>query len=146
MIRVSAVNEANAEVVWRAHDLMSDEQGLRTTTADIEIVGGDQSLTLLGRVRTEVLYDHADQLAHKAAGAWSVDNRLINDEQLAMQISGRIGTDPRTANADLRIDVFLGVARVIGAVHGQQQREAVLELTASVPGVARVEDLTSIAR
>lgn len=146
MIHVSAVNEANAEVVWRAHDLMSDEQGLRTTTADIEIVGGVQSLTLLGRVRTETLYDLADRLARKGAGGWSVDNRLIDDGQLAMRISSKVGSDPRTADADLRFDVFLGIVRVIGAVHGQEQREAVLELAASVPGVARVEDLTSIAR
>ena len=146
MIRVTAVNEANAEVVWRAHDLMSDEQGLDTTTANSEIVGGDQSHTLLGRLRTEELFELADQLARKAAGGWSVENRLIDDAQLAMRISNKVGADPRTANADLRVDVFLGVVRLIGAVQDRQQREAALELAASVPGVARVEDHTAMAR
>lgn len=146
MIRVSAVNESNADVVWRAHDLLSDEQGLRTTTADIEIVGGDQSLTLVGRVRTETLYNLADSLARTAAGAWPVDNQLINDEQLAMQISTEIGMDPRTADADLRIDVFLGVVRVVGSVRQLQEREAALELAAAMPGAIRVEDHMSLVR
>ncbi len=146
MIRVSAVNESNAEVAWRVHDLMDEEQGLRTTTADIEILGGDQALTLVGRVRTESLYDMADHLARKAAGSWSVDNRLIDDERLTMQVSTRIGTDPRTVQAGVRIDVFFGVVRVTGSLHGQQEREAVLELAAKVPGVVRVEDMTSIER
>lgn len=146
MIRVSGVSDANAEVVWRVHDLMEEEQGLRTTTADIEIVGGDQSVTLLGRVRTEILYDLANRLARQGAGLWTVDNRLIDDERLAMQVSTRIATDPRTAETGLWIDVFFGVVRVTGSLHGQQEREAVLELAASVPGVVSVEDMTSIER
>lgn len=146
MIRVSAVNDASAEVVWRAHDLMSDQQGLRTTTADIEIAGGDQLLTLSGRVRTRVLYEMADRLTRQAAGDWPVDNRVISDEELALQIATRIGKDPRTADSDLRVDVFLGVARLVGEVDGQQQRDAALELAAGVPGVARVEDHSSLAR
>lgn len=48
MIRVSTVNESNAEVVWHVYDLLAEEQGLRTTTADIEIAGGDQSVVLDG--------------------------------------------------------------------------------------------------
>lgn len=146
MIRISAVDEANADVVQRAHDMLDDEQGLRTTTADIEIVGGDQSLVLAGRVRTQVLYDMADRLARQAAGAWTVDNQLISDEQLAIQISTRIGSDLRTASADVRVDVFLGVARMVGVVAGQEQRAAVLELAGGVAGVVRVEDHLSIER
>lgn len=146
MIRISAVDEANADVVQRAYDMLDDEQGLRTTTADIEIVGGDQSLVLAGRVRTQVLYDMADRLARQAAGAWTVDNQLISDEQLAIQISTRIGSDLRTASADVRVDVFLGVARMVGVVAGQEQRAAVLELAGGVAGVVRVEDHLSIER
>ena len=146
MIRVSGVNDSNAEVVWRVHDLMDEAQGLRTTTADIEIVGGDHSITLVGRIRTEPLYDLADHLARQAAGSWTVDNQLIDDERLAMQVSTRIATDPRTAETGLWIDVFFGVVRVTGSLHGQQEREAVLELAASVPGVVSVEDMTSIER
>lgn len=146
MIRISAVDEANADVVQRAYDMLDDEQGLRTTTADIEILGGDQSLVLAGRVRTQVLYDMADRLARQAAGAWTVDNQLISDEQLAIQISTRIGSDLRTASADVRVDVFLGVARMVGVVAGQEQRAAVLELAGGVAGVVRVEDHLSIER
>ena len=146
MIRVSTVNESNAEVVWRVHDLLAEEQGLRTTTADIEITDEDQSIVLAGRVRTEILYDMADRLARQAAGSWAVDNRLISDEALIIQMATKAGIDPRTADADVRFDVFLGVAQVVGTVHSQQQREALLDLAGSVPGVSRVEDHTAIAR
>lgn len=146
MIRVSTVNESNAEVVWRVYDLLAEEQGLRTTTADIEITDGDQSIILAGRVRTEVLYGMADRLARQAAGSWAVDNRLISDEALIVEMAAMAGSDPRTADADVRFDVFLGVAHVSGTVRSQQQREALLELVASVPGVSRVEDETALAR
>ncbi|MCA9871881.1 MAG: BON domain-containing protein [Anaerolineae bacterium] len=54
--------------------------------------------------------------------------------------------DPRTADANVRFDVFLGVAHVLGTVGSQQQRETVLELAGSVHGVSRVEDHTALAR
>ncbi|MEZ4769181.1 MAG: BON domain-containing protein [Caldilineales bacterium] len=146
MIRVSTVNESNSEVVWRVHDQLAEEQGLRTTTADIEISGGDQVIVLAGRVRTQILYDLADRIARRAAGSWSVDNRLISDEALTIQTATKAGKDPRTADADVRFDVFLGVAHVLGKVGSQQQHDALLELAGSVPGVNRVEDHTVIAR
>ncbi len=146
MIRVSTVDESNAEVVWRVHDLLADEQGLRTTTADIEIVGGDRSVVLQGRVRTNILYEMADRLARTGAGVWPVDNRLINDEALAMQISTRVGLDPRTADANVRTDVYLGVAHLAGTVQSGEQRQAVLALAGATPDVVRVEDRLAVAR
>lgn len=146
MIRVSTVNESNAEVVWRVHDLLAEEQGLRTTTADIDIAGGDQSIMLAGRVRTEILYDMADRIARRAADPWTVENHLINDESLTIEMATKAGMDPRTADADVRFDVFLGVAHVLGTVRSQQQREVLLLLAGSVPGVSRVEDHTEIER
>lgn len=146
MIRVSTVNESNAEVVWHVYDLLAEEQGLRTTTADIEIAGGDQSVVLDGRVRTQILYDMADRIARTAAGSWTVDNRLVNDEALTIQMATKAAADPRTADANVRFDVFLGVAHVLGTVGSQQQRETVLELAGSVHGVSRVEDHTALAR
>lgn len=146
MLRVTVVDESSAEVVWRVHDTLSEEQVLRTTTADIEILDNGQSIVLRGRVRTRILFDLADRLARVAAGDWPVDNQLIDDERLTMQLSSAAGLDPRTASANVRFDVFLGVAHVLGVVQDSQQREAILELAAGVPGLVRVEDQTSLAR
>jgi osmotically-inducible protein OsmY len=146
MIRVAESHDASAEIAWRAYDLLSEEQGLRTTTADIEISAQDNTVFLKGRVRTNILYDLADRLARQSTEGVQVYNSLINDEQLAVDIASRVGRNPRSARANVRFDVFLGAVTVNGSVHNADERAAVLELAAATPGVVRVEDHITLLR
>ena len=140
MIEVSAKGEKAEEVAWRAYDLMADQQALRTTTSDIRIEAEEGRLSLMGRVRTNLLSEMAERLAKAAANGWQLENHLLSDQALAQALALKIGMDSRTASANVRFEVFLGAAYLKGVVHSQEQRSAVLELAAQVPGVVKVQD------
>ena len=96
MITVSATDEKAQQVASKVYDLMWEEQGLRTTTADIQIEATDGSLTLNGRVRTHNLHEMADRLARAAIDDWQLHNNLISDDALALALAGKLASDRRT--------------------------------------------------
>ena len=145
MITVSATDEKAQEVAWKAYDLMSEEQGLWTTTADIAIEATDGTLTLNGRVRTNNLHELAERLARAAINGWQLHNNLISDDAVALALAGKLATDHRTMDANVRIEVFMGVAYLKGTVHNKDQHTTVLELAGQVPHVERIEDRLSVA-
>jgi osmotically-inducible protein OsmY len=123
---------------------MWEEQGLRTTTADIQIEASDGSLTLNGRVRTRNLHELAERLARAAIDGWHLHNHLISDDALALTLGGKLASDHRTMNANVRFEVFMGVAYVKGTVRSKDQHATVLELAHQVPGIVRIEDQLSV--
>lgn len=146
MIRISAKGEKAETIAMRAYDLLSEEQGLRTTTSDIEIEAQEGIVNLNGRVRTNIMRNLAQRLATSAANGWHLRNNLISDESLCLAIATRIALDDRTADANVRCEAFLGVAYLKGFVRNPEQRAVALELASSVPGVTRVEDHLVIRR
>ena len=128
MITVSATDEKAQEVAWKAYNLMWEEQGLRTTTADIPIEAADGSLTLNGRVRTHNLYEMAERLARAAIDDWQLHNNLISDDEVALALAGKLAADHRTMDANVRFEVYMGVAYLKGTVRSKDQHAAVLEL------------------
>ena len=146
MITVSATDEKAQEVAWKAYDVMSEEQGLRSTTADIAIEASDGALTLNGRVRTNNLFELAERLARSAIDGWHLHNNLISDDEVALALAGKLATDQRTMDANVRFEVYLGVAYLKGTVRDKDQHATVLELTGKVPHVVRIEDQLTVAR
>ena len=145
MITVSATDEKAQEVAWKAYDVMSEEQGLRSTTADITIAAADGTLTLSGRVRTNNLYELADRLARLAIDGWQLHNDLISDDEVALALAGKLAADHRTMDANVRFEVFMGVAYLKGTVRSRDQHATVLELTGKVAHVVRIEDQLTVA-
>lgn len=146
MIKVSVKDEKASVVADQVYDLLWSEQGLRTTTADIEIDAMEGLVALNGRVRTHTQRRQAEQLARAGLDGWQLRNNLIADDQLAIDLAGRLAADPRTATANVRIDAYLGVVYLRGAVHGAEQRAAVVELVGQSPNVLKVEDNLAIVR
>lgn len=146
MIKVSAKDEKASVVADQVYDLLWSEQGLRTTTADIEIDAVEGAVTLNGRVRTHIQRQQAERLARAGLNGWQLRNNLIADDQLAIGLAGRLAADPRTATANVRIDAYLGVVYLRGAVHSAEQRAAVLALVGQAPDVVKVEDTLAIVR
>lgn len=140
MIKLSVKDESAGGVAGQVYEQLWSEQGLRTSTADIEIEAAEGVVTLNGRVRTGVLRRQADRLARAGLNGWQLHNNLIADDQVAMDLAARLAADTRTAAANVLIDVYLGSAYLNGAVQSEQQRAAVLELANRTPNVARVED------
>jgi osmotically-inducible protein OsmY len=139
-----AKDEAAKRMALRAYDLLAQEQALRTTTSVIVIEAAAGELALKGRVRTNNLRNLAQRLARHAMNGWQLHNELISDEQLALDIAAKLAMDPRTAMADVRCEMFLGVANLKGVVRSKRQHQAVLELAEQVPGVAGINDFLAI--
>jgi osmotically-inducible protein OsmY len=146
MIKVSIKDEKASSVAGQVYDRLWSEQALRTTTADIEIEAVEGAVALNGRVRTHSLRWQAERLARAGLNGWQLHNNLISDDQLAMDLAGRLAADPRTVTANVRFEVYLGVAHLSGKVNSQEQRSAVLELAGQAPNVVKIEDRLTIAR
>jgi osmotically-inducible protein OsmY len=146
MITLSLKDEKASAVAGRVYDRLWSEQGLRTTTADIEIEAVPGTVTLNGWVRTGLLRGQADRLARAGLNGWQLVNNLISDDQVIMDLAGRLATDAATATATVRIDVFMGHVYLSGTVQSEAQRAAVLDLVRQRPHVAKVDDLLTLAR
>jgi osmotically-inducible protein OsmY len=145
MIKLFITDENASAVAEQVYDQLWSEQGLRTTTADIEIEAAQGTVMLNGRVRTGILRRQADRLARASLDGWQLQNNLIADDAVAMDVAGRLGMDSRTATANVRIEVFLGSVYLSGFVHSEQQRAAVLDLARHTPNVDRVEDQLALS-
>lgn len=144
MITVSATDERAQQLAWKVYDLMWEEQGLRTTTADIAIEAAEGVLTLTGRVRTNNLHELAERLARVAVDGWQLQNNLVSDEALALALASKLAADRRTMDANVRFEVFMGVAYLKGTVRSKEQHATVLDLVAQVPNVVRLEDQLAV--
>lgn len=146
MIKLSIKDESASSVAGQVYEQLWSEQGLRTTTADIEIEATEGAVALNGRVRTGILRRQADRLARAGLNGWQLHNNLIADDQLAMDLAARLASDSRTTAANVRIEVYMGSACLNGTVQSEQQRAAVLELANRTPHVVRVEDHLVVGR
>jgi osmotically-inducible protein OsmY len=146
MIKLSLKDEKASAVAGQVYDRLWSEQGLRTTTADIEIEAVPGAVTLNGRVRTGLLRGQADRFARAGLNGWQLVNNLISDDQVIMDLAGRLATDAATATANVQIDAYLGNVYLSGTVQSEAQRAAVLNLVRQTPHVTKVDDLLSLAR
>ncbi len=146
MIRVFVKDDIAGAVADRVYNRLWSEQGLRTTTADIEIQVQEGVVTLNGRVRTQLLRRQAERLARASLNGWQLQSNLIADDQIAMDLAARLAADPRTATANVRFELYLGVAYLSGTVNSDQQRAVVLELLNQAPHVVKVEDHLVVVR
>lgn len=146
MIAVSAKGEQAERMAWQVHDLLAQEQGLRTTTSDIVVEASEGLLKLKGRVRTNLLRNLAQRRAQIAANGWQLQNNLISDEAIALALASKLALDPRTAGSDIRTKVYLGTVYLKGFTQTLGQRAAAVELANAEAGVRGVEDLISIRR
>lgn len=146
MIRVSAKGEEAERVALRAYELLWDEQPLRTTTSDILLEAEDGILRLSGRVRTNTMRELAHRLALSAIDGWQLKNDLVSDDALAMDVAARLAADPRSSDASVRCDVFLGAAYLKGTVRSAEQRDLVVALASQTPNVVGVKDMLTIVQ
>lgn len=146
MITVSIKDENAGAVADQVYRQLWSEQGLRTTTADIEIEAVEGAVALNGRVRTQILRGQAERLARMGLNGWQLRNNLIADDQLAMDLAAKLAADPRTASANVRFEVYLGVVYLTGRVDSEQQRAAVVEVVGRAANVVKIEERLVIVR
>lgn len=146
MIRLTIKDESAGVVAGQVYEQLWSEQGLRTTTADIEIEAAEGAVALNGRVRTGIMRRQADRLARAGLNGWQLHNNLVADDQVAMDLAAGLAADARTVAANVLIDIYLGSAYLKGTVQSELQRAAVLELASRTPHVVRVEDHLVLGR
>jgi hypothetical protein len=67
-----------------------------------------------------------------------------NDAQLATNLKAQMFSDPQTKNADLQVAVKNGVVTLSGSAPSDAARYEAYKLAASMPGVTKVDDQTTV--
>ena len=78
-------------------------------------------------------------------GKTTPQGTLISDDEVALALAGKLAADHRTMDANVRFEVYMGVAYLKGTVRSKDQHATVLDLTGKVPHVVRIEDQLTVA-
>jgi cytidylate kinase len=72
--------------------------------------------------------------------------QAVRDRALAARVQEALKSDDRLGHVDLHVTAQQGTVTLEGVVFGPEEREAVLEVARSAPGVQAVEDRLTVAR
>jgi osmotically-inducible protein OsmY len=100
----------------------------------------DGVLYLDGNTSSSLRGDIVEDQAVGVQGLLEVKNRLIGDDLLASNIALAIGRDPHTRDLPIGVYPRLGMVRLSGAVHHEQQKAAAEEIARGVLGVRGVDN------
>jgi osmotically-inducible protein OsmY len=132
--RIDEELQADVErVIFELTPLHVDLHGITTRVVDgVLYLDGNISSSLRG----EIVEDQAVGIQ----GLLEVKNRLIGDDVLASNVALALGHDPHTRDLPIGVYPRLGIVRLSGAVHNDQQKDAAEEIVKSVPRVRGVEN------
>jgi len=100
----------------------------------------DSVLYLDGNISSSLRSDIVVDQALGVKGLLEIKNNLLGDDILAASVASTLGRDERTQNLPIGVYPKLGVVRLGGAVHNQQQYEVAEEITRAFPGVRGVSN------
>ena len=119
------------QVVFELTPLHVDLHGITMRVVDsVLYLDGNVSSSLRG----EIVEDQAVGIR----GLLEVKNRLVGDDVLASDLALALGRDPRTSDLPIGVYPRLGIVRLSGAVHNEQQKAAAEEIAKSFPGARGV--------
>lgn len=98
----------------------------------------DSVLYLDGNISSLLRSDIVQDQALGVQGLLEIKNRLVADDTLAADLARALGRDSRTRELPIGVYPRLGVVRLSGYVHNEQQRVAAEEIASSFPGVRSV--------
>ncbi len=98
----------------------------------------DSVLYLDGNISSSLRGDIVEDQASGVQGLLEIKNRLVGDDILAGNLAMALGRDPRTHDLPIGVYPRLGVVRLSGAVHNEQQKNAAGEIARSFQGVRSV--------
>ncbi len=120
-------------VVFELTPLHVDLRGIAMRVVDgVLYLDGNVSSSLRG----EIVEDQAVGIR----GLLGVKNRLVGDDMLASDLALALGRDPRTRDLPIGVYPRLGIVRLSGAVHNEQQKAAAEEIAESFPGIRGVSN------
>ncbi|GAC1357791.1 MAG: hypothetical protein NVS2B12_19340 [Ktedonobacteraceae bacterium] len=98
----------------------------------------DSVLYLDGNISSSLRSDMVEDQAAGVQGLLEIRNRLVGDDTLAGDLAMALGRDARTRDLPIGVYPRLGVVRLSGAVHNEQQKIAAEEIARSFEGVRSV--------
>ncbi len=100
----------------------------------------DGVLYLDGNISSSLRGEIVEDQAVGIPGLLGVENRLVGDDLLASDVALALGRDPRTHDLPIGVYPRLGVVRLSGTVHNEQQRAVAEEIVKGFPGVRGVDN------
>jgi osmotically-inducible protein OsmY len=98
----------------------------------------DSVLYLEGNISSSLRGDIVEDQVSGVQGLLEIKNLLVGDDILAGDLAMALGRDTRTRDLPIGVYPRLGVVRLSGAVHNEQQKAAAEEIARSFQGVRSV--------
>ena len=98
----------------------------------------DSVLYLDGNISSSLRGDIVDDQVASVPGLLGVKNRMIGDDLLAADLALVLGRDSSTRDLPIGVYPRLGVVRLSGFVHNEQQRISAEQIAKDFPGVRSV--------
>jgi osmotically-inducible protein OsmY len=100
----------------------------------------DSVLYLDGNISSSLRSDIVEDQVLGVEGLLEIKNRLVPDDKLAADLARALAQDERTRDLPIGVYPRLGVVRLSGAVHNDQQKAAAEEIAKGFPGVLSVNN------
>lgn len=127
---------------------MIKSKDVKARNVDVDTIDGVVFLT--GMVDTKQEAERAAEIAKSMSGVKRVKNDLqvgsrtvgeaLNDKILGGKIKTKLIREPGIRSLNVDVDVYQGVVALIGTADGQAQKDKVLGIAKSTPGVKKVID------
>jgi osmotically-inducible protein OsmY len=128
----------DSELQQEVEDILFDLTPLHVDFRGMKVRVLDSVLYLDGNISSSLRGDIVRDQALGVQGLLEIRNRLVGDDKLAGDLAMALGRDERTRDLPIGVYPRLGVVRLSGAVHNQQQKEAAGEIASKFPGVRSV--------
>jgi osmotically-inducible protein OsmY len=100
----------------------------------------DSVLYLVGNISSSLRADVVRDQAMGVQGLLEIENHLVSDDTLAGDLAMALSRDSRTRDLPIGVYPRLGVVRLSGVVHNDQQKMAAEEIAKKFAGVRSVID------
>jgi osmotically-inducible protein OsmY len=134
----------DAELIEDVRRAIEDYPRLRIDLKGINIHAIAGVVWLDGHVSSDLNRLLAAEQLQGMHGLAELHNDLIADNQLAINVSKALASDPRTAHAHIGVYPSLGVVHLRGVVATDEIRQAAEHIARAVPGVKAVFNETRI--
>jgi osmotically-inducible protein OsmY len=129
---------SDAVLQQEVESILFDIASMHVDLKGINIRVLDSVLYLDGNISSSLRADIARDQVYGVQGLLEIKSNLVGDDQLAADLALALGQDPRTRDLPIGVYPKLGVARLSGAVHNQQQKAAAEEIARNFKGVRSV--------
>jgi osmotically-inducible protein OsmY len=129
---------SDAELQREVERILFDLTPLHVDIPGMKVRVQDSVLYLGGNISSSLRGDIVVDQASGVPGLLEIKNSLIGDDALAADLAMALGHDKRTRDLPIGVYPRLGVVRLSGAVHTEQQKAAAGEIASSFPGVRSV--------